>query len=196
MEGAEFLAKHRRSGSVDWPSLMQPVTQNLRQPQPGTSTGQEAPPGLISGRARNIIVGTLTGALALALAYGIGWAEGAAKSAALEQQAKEQKVGLVKDTDHLRNRVGELEKQTQLLQARRSLHRSLMALELDNFGTAREHLAKAHELVSGQNPIPGSPLGDLEDDLVGVELGVTADPLPQRLELKRLADDFDKVLGP
>ncbi len=172
---------------------MQPVTQNLRPPPPAPVA---AKPHLLSSRARIIVIGTLSGALALALAYGIGRAEGAARNAALEQQAEKQKVGLVKNTDHLRARITELERRTQLLEARRLLHRSLMALELDNFGTARERLAKAHELVSGQNPVPGSPLDELEDQLVGVELGVTADPLPQRLELKRLAESFDKILGP
>ncbi len=174
---------------------MQPVTQNLRHPTPSPEAPAEQNTRLVSQRARTVIASILSGALALGVAYVVGRAEGAAKSAAIEQRAQQQKAGLARNTDELRKRLADHQRRIRLLEARRSLHRSLMALELDNFGTAREQLAKAHKLLTTPPPPPGSPLSDLGETMVGVELGVTADPLPQRLELTRLAGDLDEILG-
>lgn len=171
---------------------MQTVTQNLRQP-PSPERAEPAGP-LVSHRARNTVAAVLAAAFSLALAYWVGRAEGTAKTEAIEYRAQQQKVGHEKDTDQLRERLTRLETRNQLLEARRLMHRSLIALQQDNFGTAREHLAKAHELVQAQKPIPGSALSDLNDALAGIELGVTADPMPQRLELTRLANNFDALL--
>lgn len=172
---------------------MQPVTQNLRQPTSPTETAAPAAK-LVSRRARNIIIGTLSGALGLGLAYGVGWAEGAARSKAIEQRVQAQKVGLQKNTGELREELTRAHQRANLLEARRFMHRSVMALELDNFGTAREHLAKAHALIVAEKPVPGSPLSELCEALVGIKLGVTADPMPLRLELTRQAHAFDQIL--
>lgn len=171
---------------------MQTVTQNLRQP-PGPERAEPATV-LVSHRARHTILGVLAAAFSLALAYWVGRAEGTAKSEAIEQRAEQLKVGHEKDTDQLRERLTRLQRRIQLLEARRALHRSLIALEQDNFGTAREHLAKARELVRSQKPIPGSALSDLSEALAEIQLGVTADPLPQRVQLTRLASSLDAVL--
>jgi hypothetical protein len=173
---------------------MQPVTQNLRQPD-ATPEPSSDNAGLVSKRARTIVMAVLTIALSLAASYGIGWAEGSARTTALEQHAVQQKAGHEKSADQLREHLAQLERRANLLEARRFLHRSLMALELDNFGTARQHLAKAHQLVAAAQPVPGSQLSSFKESLVGVELGVAADPLPQRVALTQLAQNFDQLLN-
>jgi hypothetical protein len=173
---------------------MQPVTQNLRQ-QPSVEDRNQKAASFASPRAQIIIASALCVALSLGVSYWIGWAEGAAKTAAIEQRAEQQKEGLEKNTGQLQQRLSSAEQRIKLLEARRDLHRALMALELDNFGTARKQLAKTHQLISNHKPIPGSPLSELNEALLRVELAVTADPLPLRLELTQLAQDFDEILN-
>ena len=172
---------------------MQPVTQNLRQPPPAAAPESAR---LVSKRARNVVVGVLSGALALALSYWIGRAEGSAKADALEQRAEQQQKGQQKSAEQLREQLEQSEQRVKQLEARRALHQSLMALELDNFGTAREHLAKTLSWVQAQKPVPGSALSQFEESLSRVELTVTADPMPQRVELTQLAAAFDAMLAP
>jgi TolA-binding protein len=150
---------------------------------------------LVSKKARGVLLVTLGGASALALSYGIGWAEGSAKSAAAQQLASELKAGHQKDSGQMQTQLNQARQRIKTLEARRQLHRSEMALELDNFGTAREHLATAHTLLMELKPTPGSELSELSDAISSVELGVAEDPLPQRRQLRELAIRFDAILG-
>jgi hypothetical protein len=95
----------------------------------------------------------------------------------------------------MQTQLNQARQRIKTLEARRQLHRSEMALELDNFGTAREHLATAHTLLMELKPTPGSELSELSDAISSVELGVAEDPLPQRRQLRELAIRFDAILG-
>jgi hypothetical protein len=156
---------------------------------------EAAPQSFVSKKARTILLIALGGTAALALSYGIGWAEGSAKSAAARQLAAQLKAGHEKDSGQMQQALIDAQQRVKTLEARRRLHRSEMALELDNFGTAREHLAAAHSLLMDLKPTPGSELSELTDAISSVELGVAEDPLPQRRQLRELAARFDQILG-
>lgn len=172
---------------------MERIAQNLRQPP--VQEAQAAPQNLVSKKARTILLFTFGGAASLALAYGIGWAEGSAKGEAAQQLAAQLQAGRAKDSGQMQQQLTQAHRKIKTLEARRRLHRSEMALELDNFGTAREHLARAHALLMELEPTPGSQLSDLTDAISSVELGVAEDPLPQRRQLRDLATRFDAILG-
>lgn len=172
---------------------MERIAPNLRQPT--AAPAEAAPTSFVSKKARTILFCTFGSAAALALAYGIGWAEGSAKSEAAQQLALQLKEGHAKDSGQMQRDLTQARHKIKTLEARRQLHRSEMALELDNFGTAREHLATAHSLLMQLKPTPGSELSELTDAISSVELGVAEDPLPQRRQLRELATRFDAILG-
>jgi hypothetical protein len=149
----------------------------------------------VSKRARSVVLGVLAGALGLAVSYGVGRAEGAAKVSATEQKAEAKQADLTKNTSTLKQELFARDVRIAKLEARRRVHQAELALERDNFGTARSHLEEAHRLLKGLAPSPGSELEELTLALASFELGVAKDSSTQRKALKQLAASLDDLLG-
>lgn len=125
---------------------------------------------------KRVLVLGLIGVSSIALAYGIGRLQG------------------LSDAREAMERAENLEARVAHLEARRSLDRSLRALDARNFGIAQEHLDAASTLLQSSTAEPVPELAALMEEVAGAQIVAAGDFGPQRQRLQGLIDRFDRIV--
>lgn len=176
-------------------SPFSPRSRALRDPLPATV--RSTPPAEASSlprRPRLIVAGALGLLGALAASYTVGRVEAAAKTEAVRAAAREVSEKQDEAVATLRARLRAQSTRVTLLEARRRLHLSLIALGQRNFGIARDELRKAARLLAGTKGAASESLKALSQDLESYETVVTENLGDQRADLIAFAARLDEAI--
>ena len=154
-----------------------------------------ATPHIVVPRRPGLIVALVCGAVGLlGVAYLVGRWEGQGEADRARQAVASLEQGRAEQTKQLQGTIDRLRVRVERLEARRALHRAVLALEDDNFGIARSEVAEAVSALQKTSPVEGSDLARVARDLGNVELSVAAGAASGRVALEELARRLDVAL--
>ena len=115
--------------------------------------------------------------VSVAIAFGVGWFLGSSGQEELERQAQS------------------ATRQARLLEARRRLDLTHVALEQRNFGIAEAHLRAAAQKLDAFAEGDGR-LGQLAREVAQTQIGVTEDMSAQKQKVRAYINRFDEIHPP
>ena len=146
-------------------------------------------------RRKTLVISTLVALGSVGVAYGVGRLQGTVEVRRVEAKAATDVKQEGEETNKLRTELASTRMKLLRLEARRELHKALLALDQRNFGIAQQHVELSGKLLDSSHPSDGE-LARLAKAIAGKKLIATEDLAAQRRELLAWANRFDELVAP
>lgn len=147
-------------------------------------------------RSRAILAFGVGVVLAILLAYVVGRLQSSAKIDEIEANRERAIEAEQQTSAKLQADLAAERSHSGRLEARRSLHLALSALDDRNFGIAETQLKNAANLLERSKLEPGSELEKLKSGIAAYKLAVSEDLGAQRTQLLGWIKKFDQIVTP